>query len=49
MAIINTGFGAYPKDQRILQRPQNFQFCVSIKNKEKIKNLAKCKSESSVL
>lgn len=37
------------KVQSLLQSPQNFQFCVSIINKEKIKNLAKCKIESSVL
>ena len=37
MAIINTGFRAYPKGQCILQRPQNIQFCVSIEIKKKLK------------
>ncbi len=40
MAIVNTGFGAYPKVKCLEQSPQNLQFCVSI-IKEKIINLAK--------
>jgi hypothetical protein len=30
MAIVNTGFGAKPKMKCLEQRPQNFQFYVSI-------------------
>ena len=44
----NKGFSAKFKGSSVEQSPQNLQFCVPI-IKEKIINLAKCKSENSVL
>jgi hypothetical protein len=37
MAVVNTGFGAYPKVKYLEQSPKNFQFCVSIEIKKKLK------------
>jgi len=37
MAIVNTGFGAKPKVKCLEQSPQNFQFCVTIEIKKKLK------------
>ena len=37
MAMVNTGFGTKPKAKYLEQSPQNFQFCVSIKIKKKLK------------
>ncbi len=37
MAIVNAGFSAESKVQSLKQSPQNFQFCVSIEIKKKLK------------
>ena len=37
MAIINTGFGAQSKVKCLELSPQNFQFCVFIEIKKKLK------------